>query len=354
MTAPQDELQNGVEPFDLSDLRTVALADRPSKVSVADLGRVTPTSEFLIDWLESLPKQLAANALRRLCDHAVRVHREGRLCVCALGGHVVKTGCAPYLIDLMRRGVIGALALNGAAAIHDLEFFLAGKTSEDVTARLRTGEFGVAREPAVVFASAARLATARRIGLGRALGACLEQLPGPNVESSLVVQAYRLGIPCTVHVALGADVVHMHPQVDGADMGFASMLDFRILTTLVSRLAGGLWMNLGCAVMLPEVFLKAVNVARNFGHLLDGLVTANLDMIQHYRGRVNVCDRPGDEGLAITGHHEIMIPLIHAIIVSRLDSHAPAERGPAGVDRDQPAKPEPQSNRNRFLASSKS
>lgn len=327
--APGDD---PVRPFDLRNLTTCSLSDRPSKVFVEDLGTPMPSDPAWSTFLDSLPKQLAANSLRRLCGHLQRIHRDQRLGIAALGGHVIKTGCAPYLIDLLHRNVLGAVALNGAAAIHDVELALAGKTSEDVGPRLLDGSFGMARDTADVIAVAVRRGQKEPIGLGRALGDHLLELDPPHADQSLIVQARRLGKPCTVHVAMGTDVVHMHPHVDAGALGESTMLDFRILATLVSRLKDGLWLNLGCAVILPEVFLKAVSIVRNFGHDLNGLVTANLDMIQQYRGRVNVCERPGDEGIAITGHHEILLPLVHAVVVAGLTagySTADADDRPA-------------------------
>jgi uncharacterized membrane protein len=312
-------------PFDLEGLRTFDLASRPSKVFVEDLGKPLPADPAFARFLDYLPNQLAARSLRRLACHLLRVRNEGRIAVVAMGGHVIKTGCGPYLVDLMRRGLISAVAMNGAAAIHDLELALAGKTSEDVGPRLLDGSFGMARETADVFAVGAQMGRGLKIGLGRALGYHLGELDCPHAEISVVRQAYLLDIPCTVHVALGTDVVHMHAHVCGAALGESSMLDFRMLTTIVSRLAGGLWINLGCAVIMPEVFLKAVSIVRNFGHCLDGLVTANLDMIQQYRGRVNVCERPGDEGIMITGQHELMIPLLHAVTVAQLAQATPED-----------------------------
>jgi deoxyhypusine synthase len=306
------------EPFDLHGLKTVALAERPSKVFHADLGRPLEDDSTIGDWLDSLPRQLAADSLRRFVKHLVRVKRENRTCVAALGGHVVKTGCSPYLIDLMRRGVVTAIAMNGAGAIHDLELAVAGRTSEDVGPRLIDGSFGMARETADLYAHAAKLAVTTGEGLGRSLGAHLDRLDCRHAESSLLVQAYRMNLPCTVHVAVGTDVVHMHPVVSGADLGEASYIDFRILTSVVATMEAGLWMNLGCAVVMPEVFLKAVSIVNNFGHSLDGLVSANLDMIQQYRGRVNVCERPSEESVMLTGHHEIMIPLVHSAVVAAL------------------------------------
>jgi hypothetical protein len=307
-----------MRPFDLHGLRTYELASRPSKVAVADLGKPVNPATPIGDWLDALPKQLAANELRKLRDHLARAHRDGRTVAVALGGHVIKTGCAPYLIDLIERGVISAVAMNGSAAIHDFELALAGKTSEDVGAQLHAGNFGMARETADAFAAAAERGAQADRGLGAALGAYIAGLRCPHAGASLVAACHRAGIPCTVHVALGTDIVHMHPQVSGAALGEASLLDFRILCTVVSKLARGVWLNIGSAVVMPEVFLKAVAVVRNFGHDLDGLVTANFDKESKYRTGMNVLRRPGSEGIEVIGHHELLIPLLHASLVAKL------------------------------------
>ncbi len=309
-----------MRPFDLSGLRTYDLASRPSKVSVADLGRVAVPATPLGDFLDTLPRQLAANGLRNVRDHVVRVHRAGKPVAVALGGHVIKTGCAPYLIDLIRRGVVTSVAMNGSAAIHDFELAFCGKTSEDVGAQLHAGNFGMARETAEAFAVAAREGAQHGTGLGHALGAYLDRLNCPHPDASLVLAAFRAGIPCTVHVALGTDIVHMHPQVSGAALGEASMLDFRIFCSVVSKLGGGVYLNLGSAVVMPEVFLKAVAVVRNFGHDLDGLVTVNFDKESKYRTGMNVLRRPGSEGIEIIGHHELLIPLWHSAVAAKLAS----------------------------------
>src|SRR5205823_5852319 len=221
---------------------------------------------------------------------------ECRTVVAALGGHVIKTGCAPYLIDWVNRGLIGAVVLNGAAAIHDFELALAGKTSEDVAAQLPAGQFGMARETADAFAVASRIGAENDIGLGWALGRYLDELNCSYPDCSLVLAAHRAGIPCTIHVALGTDTVHMHPHVSGAALGEASMTDFRRLCSVVATMHEGVWLNLGSAVVMPETFVKAVSVARNFGHSLDGLVSVNLDKESRYRTAVNVLDRPSSEG----------------------------------------------------------
>jgi hypothetical protein len=307
-----------MRPFDLDGLRTYDLESRPSKVFAADLGQPVEPATPIGSWLDTLPKQLAANELRKVRDHLLRANRDGKMIAIAIGGHVIKTGCAPYLIDLIQRGVIGSVSMNGSAAIHDFEMGLAGKTSEDVGLQLHAGNFGMARETADAFAVAAREGAQHERGLGLALGKYMSKMDCKHPETSLVLAAYRAGIPCTVHVALGTDIVHMHPQVSGAALGEASMLDFRILCTVVSKLSGGVWLNLGSAVVMPEVFLKAVSVARNFNRDLNGLVTVNFDKESKYRTGMNVLRRPGSEGIEVIGHHELLIPLLHAVVVAGL------------------------------------
>jgi deoxyhypusine synthase len=307
------------KPFDLHGLKTYDLQSRPSKVFVEDLGRPVGPDATIDDWLDSLPRQLAGNDVRKVRDQLARAHDEGRTVVAALGGHVIKTGCGPYLIDWVERGLIGAVVMNGAAAIHDLELALAGKTSEDVGSTLQHGTFGFARETADAFAVAARAGAQEGQGLGWGLGRHLDEAGCPHGDHSLLLAAHRKGIPCTVHVSLGADIVHMHPHVSGAALGESSLIDFRKVCTIVSGLAHGVWMNLGSAVMLPEVFLKAVSVVRNFGHPLDGLVTINLDKKEQYRSAVNVLERPSAVGIQLTGHHEILLPLLHAALAGHLN-----------------------------------
>lgn len=318
-----------MKPFDLHGLKTYDLLSRPSKVFVEDLGRPVGANTFVGDWLDALPRSLAAKDLRRVSDHLCRAHKDGRTVVAALGGHVIKTGCAPYLIDWVKRGLLGGVVLNGAAAIHDFELALVGKTSEDVAATLHEGQFGMARETADAFAVAARAGTENDLGLGWALGRHLEELHCPHAEQSLVLAAYQARIPCTIHVALGTDIVHMHPHVSGAALGESSLIDFRRLCAVVATMQHGVWLNLGSAVMLPEVLLKAVSVARNFGHCLDGLVTVNVDKQVQYRSRVNVLDRPAAEGIELIGHHEILLPLLHAAVACKLTAIVPGDQAQA-------------------------
>lgn len=307
-------------PMELHGLATYPLADRPSKVFHDDLGKPLAGGATIGAWVDALPKQLAGGALRQVRDHLVRCAREGHPVAAALGGHVIKTGCGPYLIDWIEQGLVSAVAMNGSAAIHDAELALVGKTSEDVAAQLPEGRFGMARETAEAFALASRIGMDENIGLGAGLGRWLADQSCRQPEASVLLAAHRAGIPCTVHVALGTDIVHMHPHVSGAALGEASLIDFRLLCAVLAKMAEGVWMNLGSAVIMPEVFLKAVSVVRNFGFRLDGLVSVSLDKNSNYRSRVNVVERPVHQGVELVGHHEIMIPLLHAAVAEALSS----------------------------------
>ena len=305
---------------DLTRLTIGSIADRPTRVSVDDFARALDpeTAEALI---ASLPRQLAAQALRALIERTVAARRAGRPVVAMCGGHVVKVGVAPCLIRLMEGGVVTHLALNGSAALHDVEIARAGRTSEDVEAQLHRGRFGMVDETGD-FMNAAMAEGARRSeGLGECWGRALLEAGAPHAGVSLLAAAARLGIPATVHVAIGSDTIHHHPGCDGAALGETSLRDFRILAATLAEARGAVVINFGSAVMLPEVFLKALSVAKNLGADLAGLTTANFDQIQHYRPRVNVVERPtlapGAKGYAITGHHEIMIPLFAGAVLAR-------------------------------------
>jgi len=311
-------MENSWKPLDLHGLKTYDLSTRPSKVFHEDLGRPVNAGASIGDWIESLPRQLAAQDIRRVRDCFWKAHEHRRTTVAAVGGHVIKTGCGPYLVDWIQRGMLSGVALNGAAAIHDFELALGGKTSEDVAAQLPRGQFGMVRETADAFAIAARAGAEDELGLGWALGRYMEGLGCPYADDSLVLAAYRAGIPCTIHVALGTDIVHMHPHVSGASLGEATMIDFRRLCAVVCTMQEGVWLNLGSAVVLPEVFIKAVSIAHNFGHSLEGLVTINIDKQSQYRSRVNVLERPSSQGIELIGHHEILLPILHAAVAEKM------------------------------------
>jgi deoxyhypusine synthase len=321
-------MEHSWKPLDLHGLQTYDLKSRPSKVFHEDLGKPVNAGASIGEWIESLPRQLAGKDIRRIRDCLWKAHEDRRVRVAAVGGHVIKTGCGPYLIDWIQRGMLSAIAMNGAAAIHDFELAVGGKTSEDVAAQLPRGQFGMVRETADAFAIAARAGAEHDLGLGWALGKYMEGLDCPYAESSVVLAAYRAGIPCTVHVAFGTDIVHMHPHVSGAALGEATMIDFRRLCAVVCTMQEGVWLNLGSAVVLPEVFIKAVSIAHNFGHSLDGLVTVNVDKQSQYRSRVNVLERPSSQGIELIGHHEILLPILHAALADKLAAltlHVPVE-----------------------------
>ena len=307
-----------LEPFDLSGLKTYPLASRPSKVTVADFATPFGGGSFE-DFLGTLPRVLAVNDLLELAG-LVRAARAANLPVIAgLGGHVIKTGCGPLLIDLMRRGIITAFAMNGSCLVHDFEIAVNGGTSEDVDATLGSGSFGAADETGRILNEAATRGSEDGIGLGEAIGREIVGLAPPHASVSMLHQAYATRTPVTIHVALGNDIPHIHPNVDGAALGATSMRDFRLLCSIVAGLdGGGVYLNFGSAVILPEVFLKAVTVVRN-RQRLEGFSTANFDFIQHYRPLTNVVRRPtagSGRGFALTGHHEIMIPLFAAAILA--------------------------------------
>ncbi|HZE98906.1 MAG TPA: hypothetical protein VE981_17995 [Planctomycetota bacterium] len=306
------------DPLDLRGLKTYSIARRRNLVNLRDFG-VLADGAKAADLINSFPSIYAGRDLRVLINDIVRAHKKKKTVAVAMGGHVIKVGCGPVLADLVERGVITAIAMNGAAAIHDFELSLIGETSEDVAETLQDGSFGMARETAEAFAEAA-LVGATGSGLGRAISE--RALRNKHRKFSLLAACARNDVPVTVHLSVGADITHMHPQVSGRDLGESTYIDFRILAGVVSRLDGGVWMNIGSAVMMPEVFLKAVSVARNLGHVLKEFTTVNLDMIQHYRPRANVLARPKGRAIAITGHHEILLPLLRAGVVAALGGRA--------------------------------
>jgi len=296
------------QPIDPSRLETYSLSARQNLVSQGLL--VLPTDPPG-DLLGGMPDILAAAQLKQLCRAIVGAHTDGGAVVLAMGAHVIKCGLSLLIIDLMERGLVSAVALNGAGVIHDHELAMVGGTSEDVSEGLEDGSFGMARETAEAINGAAGQAAREDRGFGETLGAQILSSNLPFKETSIVAAGCRLGLPVTVHVSIGCDIVHMHANADGGAIGAASMFDFRVLTGIVADLEGGVWLNIGSSVVLPEVFLKALSVVRNVSRGSPKVfTTANLDMLRHYRPQQNVVERPGGRGLSITGHHEIMIPLL--------------------------------------------
>lgn len=304
---------------DLSKLSVGSVADRPTRVRVEDFA--TPLAPAVARaMLDALPDQLAARALREAVDRTVAAAKAGRPVVVMIGGHVVKTGVSPCLIELIERSVVTHLAMNGSAAIHDTEIARGGRTSEDVDANLQSGTFGMVDETGDFLNAAMAEGARRQEGLGECWARALDAAAPPHARASLLVAAWRAGIPVTVHVAVGTDTIHYHPACDGAALGATTLRDFRILAATLAEARGAAVLNLGSAVVMPEVFLKALTVARNLGADLTGLTTVNLDQIQHYRPRVNVVERPtrapGARGISLTGHHEIMVPLFCGAVLA--------------------------------------
>lgn len=308
------------EEFDLSAVRRYPLASRSSKVRREDLATPHEPGDGIDAWLSRLPKLLAARDLVTVVEAIAAAAARPAPVIWGLGAHVIKAGLSPVLADLMARGYVSALALNGAGVIHDVEIALAGATSEDVDAALGPGAFGMAEETGTGINRAIAEGVARGWGLGRSVAEWLASSAPAHADASLLCAAVRHGVPVTVHVAMGTDIVHMHPDASGAAIGEGSLRDFRHFTSSVARLAGGVYLNCGSAVVLPEVFLKAVAVARNHGHDLTGLTTVDLDFLPHYRPLTNVVRRPTagiGRGIHLTGHHEILIPLLAAALVER-------------------------------------
>lgn len=306
------------EEFDLSGIKTYPLGSRESKVGLAQFATPYQKGEGLGGWMRSLPRVLAAGDFTSVVDAVLAARKADRAIVWGLGAHVLKTGLSSVFVDLMERGFVSAIATNGAGVIHDFEIALSGATSEDVDATLGLGKFGMAEETGSFLNKAITAGVAAGLGLGQSVGKFLAERKPPFAQISVVATAWRLGIPLTVHVAIGTDIIHMHPQASGAAIGEGSLRDFKYLVSSVARLEDGVYLNCGSAVVLPEVFLKAVAIARNDGRSLDRLTTVNLDFLRQYRPLTNVVIRPTagtGKGYSLTGHHEIMIPLLAAALI---------------------------------------
>jgi hypothetical protein len=329
-------------PLTLGAVHTYPLASRKSKVSVREFAKAPGSSASVVKFLDSLPGILAASDLRNVLAAIHLARKQRKAVLWGIGGHVIKVGLGPVLIDLMKRGFVSGIAMNGAALIHDFEIALAGNTSEDVDAAIGDGRFGMAAETGEYVNEISKLAARIHIGYGQAAGQFLNSgiIDAPYAGSSVLASAHKLRIPVTIHLAIGTDIPHMHPAADGSSLGIATLYDFRLFSGLVKEMQpGGVYLNWGSAVLLPEVFLKAVSVVRNLGVPLKPITTANFDFVQHYRPLQNVVKRPtasapgsrGPEsrGYAITGHHEIMMPLVAAALASNWPraSARPATRG---------------------------
>lgn len=307
--------------LDLSRLRRTSLFSRKSKVSFAGFGKPVRRGMSFARFLDGLPRYLAAADLRAVVDAVVRAKRRGAPVLVGIGAHFIKVGLSPLLIQGLSRGLFDGVAMNGAGVVHDVELALAGRTSEEVAEQLADGSFGMARETARFVHGALAAGVPAGLGFGACVGKALVGSQAPHRAKSLLAAAWKRNVPVTVHVCIGADIVHMHPEADGAAMGEASLRDFRTFCSLVCRLEGGVYLNVGSAVVLPEVFLKAVSVARNLGCPLSRITTVNMDFIRHYRPTVNVVERPTrprGKGYQLIGPHELLFPLFLAAVAERL------------------------------------
>lgn len=312
--------ENNLRPLSLDEVETYPLASRPSKVSLDDFAQPVNENSSLTDFLASLPNILAVPSLREIAAQMRRARELQKPIIWGIGGHVIKTGLAPIIIDLMKRGFVTAIAGNGSVLVHDAEIAMVGSTSEDVDATLGAGAFGGAEETGKLLNSAANDGARDGLGLGEAMGRAVLSLAPQHSDYSLLCAAYNAKVPFTAHLTIGGDIAHFHPTTDGAALGATSHTDFRLLAELVRRMnGGGVYLNVGSAVTLPEVFLKCVTLVRNLGHELGDITTANLDFIQSYRPLANVVRRPtaagAGRGYTITGHHELTIPLLAAQLI---------------------------------------
>lgn len=311
-----------MKPIDLEGLKTYPLSQRQSKVSTGDFAGTWTKGGAFADFIAKLPNILAADDIRSVISAIASAHQAQKAVVMAMGAHVIKVGMNPIVIDLMDRKIITGVAMNGAGIIHDLEVAMTGNTSEDVDASIGNGAFGMAQETGAFLSEAIRYASSRNIGLGQAVGRCIETQNLALKDQSILAAGARLDIPVTVHVAFGTDIIHMHPSFDPGMAGEATHRDFRIFASIIAGLDQGVYLNVGSAVVLPEVFLKAITLVRNLGHPVDQFTTVNLDFFRHYRPMTNVVNRPtakGGRGFHLTGHHEIMLPLIAAGVIESLE-----------------------------------
>lgn len=313
-----------IPPINVSELKTYPLKKRHSKVRLSDLAVPWKRGGSFSTFYSRLPDILAVKTLRAVTHAIVKAHRRHRPVIVGIGAHVIKVGLNPIITDLMERRIITAVAMNGAGIIHDFELALMGHTSEEVDAEIDEGRFGMAEETGRILNEAITRGAKDGQGLGEAIGCYMNHMADqfPNRAVSILATGARLGVPVTVHVAVGTDIIHMHPSADGAAIGATSLLDFRRLTAVVAGMEGGVYLNIGSAVILPEVFLKTLSLGRNLGHSIADITTVNMDFLSHYRPQTNVVRRPtqkGGQGYSLTGHHEIMLPLLAAAVLEELE-----------------------------------
>ncbi|MDO8447003.1 MAG: hypothetical protein Q7T53_13065 [Deltaproteobacteria bacterium] len=314
-------MKKSFKPIDLKNVETYSIKQRKSKVDVKDLGRPYEKGLSFKEFIETLPNILAARDIKEVADRIVEAYKGEKVVAVGMGAHVIKVGLGPVIIDLMEQGIITSVSMNGAGIIHDSELAMIGQTSEDVAAELKGGAFGMAEETGRILNEAVKDGVKNGYGIGRSVGERLLKEEFPYNGKSILAAGARLGIPVTVHVAVGTDIIHMSPHCSGAAVGEGSHTDFRLFSSVVSKLEGGVYLNIGSAVILPEVFLKALTLVRNLGHEVNNFTTVNMDFIQGYRPLTNVCKRPtmtGGRGYSLTGHHEIMVPLLAAMLKEQI------------------------------------
>lgn len=314
-------MKDGVRPIDLSKVKTYPIQNRKNKVTINDFAQIPSAGQTLSDFIDSLPNILAGKDFIELIQAIVKARSNLRPVIAMMGGHVIKCGLSPVIISMMEHNILTGIAMNGAGSIHDFEIAMIGGTSEDVATNIEDGAFGMWDETGSLMNSAIIEGKDQGIGMGKALGQKLIEINAKYQNYSILASAVRLNVPLTVHVAIGTDVIHQHPKADGSSIGQTSFTDFRIFVSEIADLDGGVLLNFGSAVLMPEVFLKALSIARNLGHKVTEFTTANFDMFQHYRPKENIIKRPtkiSGKGYAITGHHEIMIPLLAYAVLDKM------------------------------------
>lgn len=301
------------KPIDLSKIKTFSSANRKTKAQVSDFAQPSCKNSSFKNFYKILPNFLGAHKLKKVTESIIKSHKNKRPIILGMGAHVIKVGLSPLIIDLMKRGIINCLALNGAGAIHDYEIATLGRTSEEVAEGLKTGRFGMVKETLEIMNQAITQNSSN--GFGAAIGSEILNMKAKYQNFSLLASAVKLHIPACVHIAIGTDTIHMTNKFNASATGEATFNDFKLLCSVVADLEGGVYLNIGSAVILPEVFLKALTVARNLGNNINKFTTINMDMLQHYRPTQNVLSRPGGTNFALTGHHEIMVPLLYQAIL---------------------------------------
>lgn len=309
--------------FDRGKLKTYPIKLRSNKVKIEDFAKIPSGKDDIVDFLDKLPRILAGQDFVEIINHLVEAYKSRHPIILAMGAHVIKCGLSPLIIDMLKKGLISGIALNGAGAIHDFEISYIGETSEDVAIEIKEGRFGMVEETGKYMNEAIIEGAKEGLGIGESIGRKIIELGNPYREYSILANCVEQNIPITIHVALGNDIIHMHPSCDGGAIGQGSYTDFlKFVDNLTKMEQGGVYLNIGSAVVLPEVFLKAVSMVRNAGYALDKIITVNMDMQRQYRPLENVVKRPtnkGGKGYMLVGHHEINLPLLLSGVYAKID-----------------------------------